>query len=107
MNDSQILSIFPTPAAPGAPARRPLVYDACQVGVVLRAVLFVETVMAVGAMFSAGGPADWLLQTAVLSGAALPATLAWLVVSCGLKNVLARLPPAGQQSFGVLLGALA
>ncbi len=54
MNDSQILSAFPD--APAATARRRggrCVFDACQVGVVLRAVLFVETVMAVGAMFGA------------------------------------------------------
>jgi two-component system, LytTR family, sensor histidine kinase AlgZ len=107
MNDSQILSTFPVPAAAVAPPRPALVYDACQVGVVLRAVLFVETVMAVGALFGAGGAAEWLLRTAVLSGAALPATLSWLVVSCGLKNLLARLPAAGQQASGVLLGALA
>jgi two-component system, LytTR family, sensor histidine kinase AlgZ len=107
MKDSQILSTFPVPAAAVAPLQRPLVYDACQVGVVLRAVLFVEIVMAVGALFGAGGAAEWLLRAAVLSGAALPATLAWLVVSCGLKKLLARLTPVGQQASGVLLGALA
>src|SRR5450830_1064591 len=44
MKDSQILSVFqelaPEQLVPGAP--RVLVFDACQVGVVLRTVLFVE-----------------------------------------------------------------
>jgi two-component system sensor histidine kinase AlgZ len=108
MKDSQILSAFPDVHAQ-APARpqRALVFDACHVGVILRAVLFVETVMSVGAMFDAASLADWLLRVSVLSGAALPATLAWLIVACSLKKVLARLPPAAQQMFGVALGALA
>jgi len=109
MKDSQILSTFQEGAAPMAPARpaRALVFDACHVGVILRAVLFVETVMSVGAMFGAASPADWLLRVAILSVAALPATLAWLIVGCSLKKALARLPPAWQQVCGMALGALA
>ncbi|MBG9390012.1 sensor histidine kinase [Caenimonas aquaedulcis] len=110
MKDSQILSAFqelPPSALPEALPGRVLVFDACHVGVVLRAVLFVEIVMAAGAMFGAAGPADWVLRLAVLSGAALPATLAWLIVTCSLKNVLARRTPMGQQVFGMLLGAVA
>ena len=108
MKDSQILSAFPD-ANPQAPRRpeRALVFDACHVGVILRAVLFVETVMSAGAMFGSGGLADWVLRVAVLSGAALPATLAWLIVACSLKQVLARLASAAQQVFGIALGALA
>ena len=48
MTDSQILSTLPddpVASAPAAPA--PLVFDACHLGVVLRAVLFVELVVAV------------------------------------------------------------
>ncbi len=107
MNDSQILSAFQELPPPSASPRRALVFDACHVGVILRAVLFVEVVMAVGAMFGANSLADWLLRVSILSGGALPATLAWLVVACMLKNLLARLPPVGQQVFGVALGALA
>ncbi len=84
-----------------------MVFDACHVGVTLRAVLFVETVMAVGAMFGASDMAAWLLRLAVLSGAALPATLAWLVVACLLKDLISRVPALVQQAFGVMLGALA
>jgi two-component system, LytTR family, sensor histidine kinase AlgZ len=109
MKDSQILSAFQETMLPVAPARplRALVFDACHIGVVLRAVLFVEVVMSIGAMFGAAGPSEWLLRVALLSGAALPATLAWLIVACSLKRVLARLPPSGQQACGVALGGLA
>jgi two-component system, LytTR family, sensor histidine kinase AlgZ len=108
MKDSQILSAFadaqaPLPSAP----ERVLVFDACHVGVILRAVLFVETVMAAGAMFGAANAVDWLLRVSVLSGAALPATLAWLIVACSLKKLLARQAPAAQQVFGIALGAVA
>ena len=60
MKDTQILSSFQE-SAPQTPAAlsggRAFVFDACHVGVVLRAVLFVQAVMAVGAMF--GTAAFW------------------------------------------------
>ena len=112
MKDSQILSAFqdlPAQGArAGASARAPvLVFDACHIGVILRAVLFVETVMSVGAMFGSAGAADWLWRVAVLSAASLPATLLWLIVGCSLKKLLARLAPWLQQLFGMTLGAVA
>ena len=107
MNDSQLLSAFQELHREAAPPRRVLVFDACQLGVVLRAVLFVEAVMAVGAMFGAASVDGWFARLALLSGAALPATLAWLIVGCTLKRVLARLPARTQHAFGVVLGALA
>jgi two-component system sensor histidine kinase AlgZ len=92
-----------------APARRAraLVFDACHIGVVLRAVLFVEGVVAIGAMYGAASVEEWLLRLALLSAATLPATLAWLVVACALKVVLEGLPPFAQHTFGVGLGAIA
>ena len=39
-----------------------LVFDACQIGVVLRAVLFVELAMAVAAMFAAVTLWDWVMH---------------------------------------------
>ena len=108
MKDSQILSTFqelaPETSAPG-PARR-LVFDACHVGVVLRAVLFVEAVVGVGAMFGASTFFDWLIRLSLLTGGALPATLVWLIAACSLKKVLARLSAMGQQVAGSVLGAL-
>ncbi|MFT4242604.1 MAG: sensor histidine kinase, partial [Acidovorax sp.] len=111
--DSQILSTRPLPTDSALPVgtaagpARALVFDACHVGVVLRAVLFVELVLGVGAMYGAGGPADWLAALALLTGGALPATLVWLIVACSLKTVLERLSTALQFAAGVLLGALA
>ncbi|MBC5768348.1 histidine kinase [Ramlibacter albus] len=112
MDDSQILSTFQE--LPGtarqrqqrAPQQVP-VFDACQIGVVLRAVLFVEATVAAAALFSAGGWWDWLVRTAIVSGAALPATLAWLLVVCSIKRPLARWRVSRQHACGVALGALA
>lgn len=109
MNDSQLLSAFqelsrdrPRPAAPA----RSLVFDACQLGVVLRALLFVEAIVAVGAMFGATGFIAWAEHLAFYSAAALPGTLGWLVVTCSGKWLLARLPGSAQHATGVLLGAI-
>ena len=111
MKESQILSVFNNPASASVrnavPPPVALVFDACHVGVVLRAVLFVQAVMAVAAMFGAVDLIDWLTRLALGTGAALPATLLWLILACVSKNVLARLPHPGQQAAGIALGALA
>ncbi len=116
MKDEQILSAFQDttlaapvdePAPPTAPSAATLLFDACRVGVVLRAVLFVESVVAVAAAFGALSLLDWVTRLSLLTGAALPATLLWLIAACGLKKGLARLPPPWQQAVGVLLGAVA
>jgi len=105
MKDTEILSTFQELDARPPPARV-LLFDACQLGVVLRAVLFVELVMAVAALFVAASPLAWLLRLALLTGAALPATLVWLLVACGLKHALARLPTRAQVVAGIVLGGL-
>lgn len=91
------------------PARRSSaragMFDACQVGVVLRAVLFAETMVGVTAMFDADNAIQWLLRFALLTGAVLPATLAWLIVACALKSRLNRLRFWLQWTAGALLGA--
>lgn len=111
MKDTQILSVFHDAAAPltenAVPRPDVLVFDACHVGVVLRAVLFVQAVMAVAAMFGAATPLDWLTRMSLITGGTLPATLLWLIVACSFKKVLARLSPALQQAAGISLGALA
>lgn len=115
MQETQILSTRPAPhespppAAPEAPApaRRALVFDACHVGVVLRAVLFVEAVVGVGALYGAESLLDWLARLSLATGGALPATLAWLIAACSLKTLLQRLSTALQYAAGVALGAVA
>jgi two-component system, LytTR family, sensor histidine kinase AlgZ len=84
-----------------------LIFDACQVGVILRAVLFVQVVLAVGVMYGATGLLDWFARLALMTGAALPATLAWLITACALKKQLQRLPRVGQWLGGIALGVLA
>ncbi len=81
-------------------------FDACHVGVVLRAVLFVEAVVGVVAMFSANRPIEWLLRFSLLTGGVLPAVLAWLVVVCVLKSRLNRLEASRQWLCGMALGAV-
>ena len=106
--DPQILSAFQElPAEPAPVAASALVFDACRAGVILRAVLFVEVCVAVGAMFGAAGFLDWLTRLSLLTGGALPATLVWLIAACSLKRPLARLPRPAQQGAGILLGAVA
>ena len=114
MQNTQILSTLspdsefgPTRPPDDGKARRALVFDACEVGVVLRAVLFVETVVGVGAMYGADTLVDWLARMSLLTGGALPATLAWLIAACSFKTLLQRLDTRGQYAAGVALGALA
>ncbi|MFM9879893.1 MAG: sensor histidine kinase [Burkholderiaceae bacterium] len=106
MRDSQILSAYHELAPRPRLEETVWVFDACQLGVVLRAVLFVECVVGVGAMFGAHSLLDWVTRLALLTGGALPATLSWLVVACLCKKLLARLTETGQYLAGSVLGAL-
>jgi two-component system, LytTR family, sensor histidine kinase AlgZ len=83
------------------------VFDVCHVGVVLRAVLFVQAAVAVGVMFTAATASAWLEQFAGASGVALPAVLLWLLAACALKRPLGAATPAVQWNGAVVLGALA
>ncbi|WP_159917759.1 sensor histidine kinase [Pantoea sp. 18069] len=113
MQDMQILSTPPGSDESGpllAPtagaAQRILVFDACHVGVVLRAVLFVQGVVATAALFGAASALEWLARMALITSGTLPATLLWLVLACGLKRLLQRLPVPAQYAAGMGLGAL-
>jgi two-component system sensor histidine kinase AlgZ len=101
------LETVPARPHPSAPVQRVLVFDACHVGVVLRAVLFVEVVLGVGAMYGASTLMEWMARVSLLTGGALPATLVWLIAACSLKTLLQRLETNGQFVAGVLLGTLA
>lgn len=111
MQDSGILSApnkaTGATAPPWLDRVRPAVFNTCQVGVVLRAVLFVQAVVAVQALWGAATAWDWLLHMALLTGAALPATLLWLLALCALKTLLRRWPLWAHRVTGVALGALA
>ncbi|WP_372525352.1 sensor histidine kinase [Piscinibacter sp.] len=82
-----------------------LMFDVCHVGVVLRAVLFVHAVMAVGVLFAASGAASWLGLVAGGSAVALPAVLMWLLMACLFKHPLGKLPALAQWLSAAALGA--
>ena len=114
MKDTQILSAFQeiTPPSDAKPAlatqaQAGLVFDACQTGVVLRAVLFVEVCVGVGVAFLANDGVDWLIRLAMVTGGALPATLVWLLLACMSKRLLARMAPALQYTVAVAMGGAA
>ena len=99
-------TIFDVPGAAAEPlAAAASRFDVCHVGVVLRALLFVHAVVAVGVLFGAATAAGWLRLFIAGSGVALPAVLMWLLVACGLKRVLGALPAAGQWTAAAGLGA--
>lgn len=113
MQNMQILSTPPASAESGPPlaptagaAQRVLVFDACHVGVVLRAVLFVQIVMATVTLFEAAAPLEWLARMALVTSGTLPGTLLWLALACGFKRLLQRLPRQAQYAAGMGLGAL-
>ena len=105
---SAFLSAYSQLDQPGVflPARVS-VFDACHVGAVFRAVMFVEAVTGVGAMFNTSHFVEWLLRFALMTGGVLPATLSWLILTCLLKKYLARLGPTNQWLAGIGLGVLA
>ena len=109
MKDTQILPAFQESSpAPGSESATPaLVFDACQMGVVLRAVLFVELAVGVVVMFAAASVIDWVTRVSLVTGGALPATLAWLLTACVAKRLLAKVVPMLQYAVAVALGAVA
>jgi two-component system sensor histidine kinase AlgZ len=80
--------------------------DVCHVGVVLRALLFVHAVLALGTLFTASGFSQWVVPLARAAGSALPGVLLWLLAACGLKRVLAPRALPVQAAAAVVLGAL-
>lgn len=81
------------------------VFDVCHVGVVLRALLFVHGVLAVGVVFVAASFDGWVTAFASGSSAALPAVLIWLLVACAGRRAFGALPLTGQWAFAIALGA--
>jgi two-component system, LytTR family, sensor histidine kinase AlgZ len=95
---------FEATAAPRAALAA--LFDVCHAGVVLRSLLFVHGLVAVGAMFAATTVAAWVSLFAVGSAMALPGVLLWLVVTCGCKRLLAQLSPTLAGVAVSALGAL-
>ena len=102
------MSPSPSPAAAGETVSPPprSVPVLCQGGLVLRTVLFVHGVLALGRGVHGGSLPQLLADLSVLVAAALPATLVWLLAGCALRARLARLPPWGAATLMGGLGAL-
>jgi two-component system sensor histidine kinase AlgZ len=81
-------------------------FDVCHIGLVLRAVLLVQAVVALGAMYGAASLSAYVLQFARGSLVALWAVLMWLIASCAARRRLARASVPMQWFAAIALGAL-
>ncbi|RZK99367.1 MAG: sensor histidine kinase [Rubrivivax sp.] len=97
---------FDQPSSPGKSPQRSA-FDVCHVGVVLRVVLGMQLMLALGVAHVAASPADWLVRWSQALATALPASLLWLVLTCAGRSLLERMSPAGQWASAVILGAVA
>jgi two-component system sensor histidine kinase AlgZ len=95
----------PIPNLPRVRRSSPLLFDVCHIGVVLRTLLFVHAVIAVGVLFVSNGFVSWVSLLANGTAVALPAVLLWLLSACLLKQLLTRLPSVGQWFAATGLGA--
>ncbi|HEX7384741.1 MAG TPA: sensor histidine kinase, partial [Burkholderiaceae bacterium] len=91
-----------------APAREPApsAFDVCHVGVVLRAVVLVQGVVALGTLFAVSDFTGWLLAFSRGSVVSLWSVLLWLALSCLARRRLARLPVPAQWAAAIALGAI-
>jgi two-component system sensor histidine kinase AlgZ len=96
--------IGPRPFEPSERRAAPM-FDVCHVGVVLRAVLGVHLVIALGVAFVAPGPLAWLTAFASACTASLPALLVGLIAACALRPRVATWAPPAQAVVAGLLGA--
>jgi two-component system sensor histidine kinase AlgZ len=83
----------------------PVLFDNCQLGMVLRAVLLCEVALAIALMFDATSFMVWVDNTALITCVALPATLAWLMLGCACKAWMVNKPVPLQVGLGIGLGA--
>jgi len=82
------------------------VFELCHVGVVLRALLGVQGLLALLLGTLARRPSDWLESFMEASAVSVPALMAWLLVVCGLHLRLAAWPMLRVRLALMALGAL-
>jgi two-component system sensor histidine kinase AlgZ len=106
---SSLLGLGPSPAEVEEasaslfdPAR---VFDVCHVGLVLRAVLGVQMLLALGLALAAQGVAQWMFWMASGTVVSLTAVLLWLLLLCAGKRALAALAEPLQWLLVLALGA--
>jgi two-component system sensor histidine kinase AlgZ len=106
---SQWLGAPPTelPQLNAAPLLDPTrAFDVCHVGLVLRAVLGVQLLLALGAALVARDAGQWLTLTANGTVVTMFASLSWLLVVCAAKRLWPRLPEPTQWLALMALGAV-
>jgi two-component system sensor histidine kinase AlgZ len=107
---SQWQAFAPTELPPlnAAPLLDPTrAFDVCHVGLVLRAVLGVHLLLALGAALIARDGGQWLTLTANGTVVTMFASLSWLLVVCAAKRLWPRLPEPAQWLALMALGAVA
>jgi len=77
-------------------------FDVCHPALALRAVLFVQGVLAIVALGSATTVADWGARQAALAFGGVAGTLSWLVAMCALRRPLQHL--AAPARLALVLG---
>ena len=101
-----VISTAAGPARAGDAALRAQLFDVCHMGLALRAVLGVQILLSLGIALQSTDLQQWLWQLASASFVSMTAVLAWLVLVCAGKHLLARLGSAGQWLVLAVLGAL-
>lgn len=79
-------------------------FDACNAGVVLRAVLLVTLSVMIASLFvpmQLRGWQGWLMHTGTALACALPGTFLWLMAACVARRWLGRLPQSANGSGAV------
>ncbi len=110
MKNTEILSAFPD-----WPATKPLSASTAvapalrsgRAGWVLRCVLVVQALLMVAALFEARDPQAWLLHVGLLTGAAQPALMAWMLALLALHAWRPHWPVRMQWALALALGAAA
>lgn len=82
------------------------VFDVCHVGLVLRAVLGVQLLVALGAALFSHDGSQWMQALSSATVVSLTGVLSWLLLLCSLRRPLARLGEVLQQAFVLTLGGL-
>lgn len=83
---------------------KPLFFDTCQIGVVLRALLLVEAMVSIGVMLTSTGWAMLLERFTLMVPSTLSALLLWLISICALKTVMQKQARSTQWAFSLMLG---
>ena len=84
------------------PAR---VFDVCHVGLVLRAVLGVQGLLALGLALAVRDAGQWLMAMASATVVTMAGMLLWLLLVCASRRLIARLPEPLQWALLMSLGA--